>query len=292
MYDPPAYLWALTFIEALSIPALTCVVLYRGTLAAGLGRRRAGLLTGAAALVLGGWFAASAVIAAVGAYHTQLGKGVPWLGVTPVLSVLALLATARIPAVASALSAPGMTGRLMLPHATRVGGLVFLITMALGHLPAVFAVPAGLGDMAVGISAPRIARRLARGDHRGALRFHALGTTDLVVALGLGGLTGYQILHVTPVNDAISTIPLALIPTVGVPLLLALHIISIRQLLSARTSTPATGPKRARPVTLPLSGLLARERIAALRAEAENRHRWLTATRAARGVRKGPADDE
>jgi hypothetical protein len=75
--------------------------------------------------------------------------------------------------------------------------------------------------------------RLARGTgHRGALWFEAFGITDLVVALGLGGLTGFQIINVTPLYDAISVLPLVLIPTVAVPLLLALHIVSSRQLLS------------------------------------------------------------
>jgi hypothetical protein len=55
----------------------------------------------------------------------------------------------------------------------------------------------------------------------------------MVVALTLGGLTGFQIVHVTPVNSVISELPIVLIPTVGVPLLLALHIVSLRQLRAA-----------------------------------------------------------
>ena len=235
MYDLPDYLWALSLAVAIGILATTCFVLYGGAQRAGLGRRRAALLAWAAAIVLGGWFAASVAVAAAGGYHTQLGKGVPWLGVVPVTVLVALLAISRIPTVTRALSAPGMTSRLMLPHMFRAaGGLAFLITMALGHLPALFAVPAGLGDIAAGIAAPFMARRLARGaGHRGALWFEAFGITDLVMALGLGGLTGFQIIHVTPVNSAISELPVALVPTVGVPVLLALHIIATRQLLNA-----------------------------------------------------------
>ena len=243
MFDPPGFLWALTLAEVIGILAMACFVLYGGAQRAGLGHRRAALLTGAAAVLLGGWFAASTAIAAAGSYHTQLGKQLPWLGITPITVLVALLAASRIPTVTRALSAPGMTSRLMLPHIFRVGGLVFLITMGLGHLPALFAVPAGLGDIAAGVAAPFMARRLAQGTgHRGALWFEALGITDLVVALGLGGLTGYQIIHVTPVNSAISELPLAVIPTVGVPVLLALHIIATRQLLSA-ARTPQQAPR-------------------------------------------------
>jgi hypothetical protein len=63
--------------------------------------------------------------------------------------------------------------------------------------------------------------------------------------VGLGGLTGFQIINVTPVNDVISVLPLVLIPTAAVPLLLALHIVSIRQLLSA----PRRSPQAANQVT-------------------------------------------
>jgi hypothetical protein len=179
--------------------------------------------------------AASAAIAAAGLYHTKLGRQPPWLAIAPATVLIVLLATTRIPTVARALSAPDMVSRLMLPHSFRVAGLAFVITMGLGHLPALFALPADLGDIAVGIAAPRVVRRLALGTgHRSALWFNALGITDLVVAVGLGALTEFQIINVTPVNSAISQLPLALVPTVAVPVLFALHIVSIRQLLIAQ----------------------------------------------------------
>jgi len=73
-----------------------------------------------------------------------------------------------------------------------VAGVVFLFYLALGHLPALFALPAGVGDIAAGIAAPLVARRLAQGTgRRAALWFNAFGLTDLVVALTLGALTAY-----------------------------------------------------------------------------------------------------
>jgi hypothetical protein len=72
------------------------------------------------------------------------------------------------------------------------GGAAFLIIMALGHLPALFALPAGL-------------------------------------------------VHVTPSGAAISELPVALVPTVGVPLLFAVHITPVTTLArSLRTPKPAT----------------------------------------------------
>ncbi len=40
MYDPPAYLGAITIAGPTAVAALTCIVLYGGAERAGLGRRR------------------------------------------------------------------------------------------------------------------------------------------------------------------------------------------------------------------------------------------------------------
>ena len=243
MYDPPSYLWVMAIAGIIAILAATCVVLYGGAVRAGLGRRRAALLAGGAAAVLGGWFTASAVIAGHGWYHTRLGHGVPWMPVAVVGFLGLLLALRQIPVVARALTAPGMLHRLELPHSFRaVDGVAFLLIMASGHLPALFALPAGLGDIAAGIAAPLVAYRLARGTgRRAALWFNAFGMTDLIVALTLGAVTAYQLIHLTPSGAPISELPLAVVPTVGVPLLFAIHITSVTGLLRARrTPEPVT----------------------------------------------------
>ena len=245
MYDPPGYLWAITIAGIIAIPAATSLVLYGGAVHAGLSRRRAALLAGGAAVVLGGWFTASAVIAGHGWYHARLGHGVPWLPVAAAGFLALLLALRRIPVVARALTAPGMVSRLELPHTFRVAeGTAFLLIMFLGHLPALFALPAGLGDIVAGIAAPLVARRLAQGTgRRAAPWFNAFGMTDLVNALTLGALTGFALINVTPSGAPISQLPLALIPTAAVPLLLTLHIMSVSALRRThRALLPATAP--------------------------------------------------
>jgi hypothetical protein len=239
MYDPPAYVWAITIAGPAAVAAATCIVLYGGAVRAGLGRRRAVLLAGAAAVVFGGWLAVTAVIAGQGWYRT-----LPWFPVAVAGYLGLLLALRRIPVVARALAAPGMVSRLELPHAPRVAGVAFLFYLALGHLPALFALPAGLGDIAAGIAAPLVARRLAQGTgRRAALWFNAFGMTDLVVALTLGALTGFQLLNVTPSSAAITEVPLVLIPTATVPVLFALHISAVSALVMApRTPLPAAAP--------------------------------------------------
>jgi hypothetical protein len=120
----------------------------------------------------------------------------------------------------------------VLPHTLRILGVVFLILMIQGHLPAVFALPAGLGDIAIGVAAPLLARRLARGStHRAAVvRFHLLGILDLVVAAGIATLVTFGLLDVTPSTEALRLLPLALVPTAAVPLAVVLHLVCLRQL--------------------------------------------------------------
>lgn len=235
MHELPVYLWVITLIGIVGVAAATSVVLHMGAVQAGLSRRTAALLATGAAIVIGGWYAASAVIGAHGGYRAHLGRQVPWMPIVVVGFVLLLLALSRIPVVQRALSAPDMGGRILLPHTFRaVEGTVFIVAMFIGQLPALFAIPAGLGDIAVGIAAPFVARKLAQGTGRGAaLRFNGLGITDLVTALVLGGLTGFQLINVTPSGQAISDLPLVLVPTAAVPLLFVLHIVSLSKRVRA-----------------------------------------------------------
>jgi hypothetical protein len=163
VYNLPAYVWTLVLIGVIGIPATTCVMLYRGAITAGLSRRTASAVAAVAAAVLGGWLVASGLRARAGIYHQASGQAAPWFGVAFAAVLIALLLATRIPMVARILAAPGTPARLAVPHTPRIVGVTFLIVMALGRLPAVFALPAGLGDIAAGLAAPFVARRLARG---------------------------------------------------------------------------------------------------------------------------------
>src|SRR5215212_3457293 len=189
MYALPSYVWALVLAGAIGIPAATSAVLYRGAMAAGLGRRAATALTATAAAVLCGWVVLSGLLAGAGVYSLEPGDSVPWFLVAVAGTLISLLLATRIPIVSRILADPGTPARLALPHTLRAVGVLFLILMAQGHLPAAFALPAGLGDIAIGLSAPFVARRLARGNSRaGAVRFNVLGILDLIVAGSIGFL--------------------------------------------------------------------------------------------------------
>jgi hypothetical protein len=241
MYDLPSYVWALVLLGVVGIPAVTSLMLYRGAIAAGLGRRTATTVTAAAAAILGGWVVASGLLARAGTYHLAAGRAAPWFGVAFAGALLGLLLATRIPAVARVLEAPDTAARLTLPHSLRVVGVTFLLVMALGHLPAVFALPAGLGDIAAGLAAPLVARRLARNTGRGrAVWFHLFGVLDLAVALSIGFLAGlgpWRPMEVTPSTEALSLLPLVLVPTTAVPLAIALHLVALGRLRAAARPT-------------------------------------------------------
>jgi hypothetical protein len=78
-------------------------------------------------------------------------------------------------------------------EAWRWGGLGMLSLYANGVLPGLFALPAGLGDMAIGISAPWIVLSLIRNPLFAASRrfviWNILGIADFVVAVSMGALS-------------------------------------------------------------------------------------------------------
>lgn len=234
IYDLPSYVWALVLVGVIGLPAATIAALYRGAVAVGASHRAAIILTAATATLMVGWLVVSGSLANANLYQQQPGQVVPWLVVVFAGTLVGLLLATRIPIVSRILAEPGTLTRLTLPHTFRVAGVLFLIVMALDYLPAIFALPAGLGDIAIGISAPFVARRLSRDTGRAAaVRFNVLGIIDLLVAAGLGFLL-FGFIDVTPSTVPLRLLPLALVPTVPVPLAIALHVVSLWRLRAAQ----------------------------------------------------------
>ena len=78
-------------------------------------------------------------------------------------------------------------------QAWRWAGLGFLSLYAYHVLPAIFALPAGLGDMAIGVAAPWMILGLVRqpgfATSAAFTRWNVLGILDLIVALSIGTLS-------------------------------------------------------------------------------------------------------
>jgi hypothetical protein len=118
----------------------------------------------------------------------------------------------------------------------RALGVVFLILYAGGQLPALFAWPAGVGDIAVGLSAPFVALAYARAPHEnsGAVRaWNLLGILDLTVAVTMGFLTSPSAIApivVHPSSELVTLFPLVMVPVYVVPLSIMLHLASLAKL--------------------------------------------------------------
>jgi hypothetical protein len=129
-------------------------------------------------------------------------------------------------------------------QAWRAGGLGFLALYAHGVLPGSFAWPAGLGDIAIGVTAPWVALALARrpgfATSRVFVAWNLLGILDLVVAVSAGGLS--SILASGSAGEVttapMAQLPLFLIPAYLVPLFVILHLAALFQ-AGQRTSSLA-----------------------------------------------------
>ena len=130
---------------------------------------------------------------------------------------------------------------IVMLQAWRVVGGVFLVLLAFGLLPGLFAWPAGLGDVAIGVTAPFVALGLmlrpAFGASRAFLAWNVLGILDFVVAVATGTLaSGLVPGLVGEANTAaMSAWPLSIIPGFLVPLFAILHLVAIFQ-ARARTA--------------------------------------------------------
>jgi hypothetical protein len=120
-------------------------------------------------------------------------------------------------------------------QAWRWAGLGFLSLYAFNILPGLFALPAGLGDMAIGFTAPWMILGLVRRPDFAAsaafIRWNVLGILDLVVALTLGTLIAASSTGAPgEISTApMATLPLLVIPAFLVPLFLMLHTTALMQ---------------------------------------------------------------
>ncbi len=106
----------------------------------------------------------------------------------------------------------------------RVLGGVFLIGYAQGQLPGIFALPAGIGDVLTGITAPLVAYwsyKKGKGARLIAYIWCTFGTLDLLDAITLGTLTNF--IKTEPTTALLAALPFVLIPAFGVPRSLVLH---------------------------------------------------------------------
>jgi hypothetical protein len=168
------------------------------------------------------WFVVVLSAAVVGIFHTPGDSPPAAIGlavvIPPAIVLWRALRSERFRVWARSLDLRFLT----LMQAGRLAGFVFLVLAAIHALPSGFAVPAGLGDVAVGLTAPLVALYLvdrARTRRWPYLAWTTFGIIDLITAVTLG------VLHSG--TDLMEELPMVLIPAFGVPLTLVLHVISL-----------------------------------------------------------------
>ncbi|MGE5836963.1 MAG: hypothetical protein ACM4AI_20990 [Acidobacteriota bacterium] len=208
---------------------------------------------GAVALASGGvlasWTALVTVLAMRGGFLSPGSRSVPPVGIA-LVGVLV--------GIGAALSMSESLRRLLTSQQSvirlnvwRVIGVVFLLLLASGEVPAVWALPTAIGDIIVGLTAFWVASQLdSPAGRRRAIIFNLFGLADLVVAIGLGVMTSPGLLNVirtSPTTELMTRFPMVLVPTFLVPLAIMLHVVSLWQLLSTSwASQPAAALARGR----------------------------------------------
>jgi hypothetical protein len=124
-------------------------------------------------------------------------------------------------------------------QAWRYAGFGFIALYANHVLPGLFAWPAGLGDMAIGIVAPWWIVALSKNpDAAGSSGFrlwNALGILDFVIAFTTATVCAMIITtDVPPTIAPMGQLPLVLVPAFMVPLFAMLHVVALMQSKRAR----------------------------------------------------------
>lgn len=186
-------------------------------------------------IVLAGWFILVILASAGGAFVSPPGS-------PPLPILIGVMGPIAVFFAAFRLSRPfrefvlAADLRLMIGiQAWRFAGLGFLALYAHGVLPGFFAWPAGLGDIAVGVTAPwllaALIRRPALAAGKAFVRWNALGILDLVVAVSTGALSSGLAPGITGTitTGPMAQLPLVLIPAFFVPIFVMLHMAALFQ---------------------------------------------------------------
>jgi len=208
------------------------------------------------AVPLVAWFVIVWDAAIAGRFQQRAGALplVPFVIVLPVLvGLLTLTRSRRIAQTIDAASPSWLIGI----QAYRVIGGNFLVLWGYGVLPGSFALPAGIGDVLVGVLAVPVALYVAsrsRGERAAAVAWNLLGIVDLLTAVTLGTLmtAGRAQGAATGVPNLLSAYPTVMTPTFAVPLSLILHGLSLWQ--TRRRSRGSSVPE---PTFLPRGGTTA-----------------------------------
>ncbi|WP_170378645.1 hypothetical protein [Ruegeria atlantica] len=225
---------------AVALPVLSVAVGMIGAMRSDLSANKIGIFLVIAGMLFGVWYAWALPLSLGGTFNVPATFGDP-----PVVLMFLFGASALIWVMAwwtplgRQISEATPLSAIAAFQIPRVMGGLFLIGWWTGDIPAMFAFPAGLGDIWAGIASWKASRALqqsAPNAHRLLARAIAIGIADFILAVLLGIVTSEGFAHLFHHNapNIINDHPLAFFPAYFVPIFLGFHFIAIARLLQER----------------------------------------------------------
>lgn len=192
-------------------------------------------------IILAVWFSVAAYFGYRGAFITEAGEP-PLLLLGSGAFVLILFALVYRTSSAFREYVLSLDKRfLILLHSWRMLGVGFVMVYSVGALPALFALPAGIGDAITAVWAMLLAYfmlvKKSTVNKRQILAWNTFGLLDFVIVVGLGVSTQtdavlYGMSEVS--SDVLATFPFVIVPAFLVQVFILTHIIIYLQLLNER----------------------------------------------------------
>lgn len=203
----------------------------------GMSLRRVMHGIGGLAMVLGVWFGLTHWATQTGVVMPAATLGEPpWALILMLGGALSLFALANLTGFGRAVVANMDQRWLIGLQSLRIMGWIFVALWLVGAMPWQFALPAGIGDVAVGISAWLAWRATDRGEHGAESRYwrvNIFGLVDFVAAVSTGLLTTVGFAHIWALENPniILAYPLGLFPAFFVGVFIAIHMVSLQKLM-------------------------------------------------------------
>jgi hypothetical protein len=238
-----SWFWFLSFVIVganIMIAFLLLFGVHRALL--GLGRAKADRVRTVSifGIVLFAWLVLALFLGRQGIFRSALNQQVPYIalaiGIPILVGALLIRGSKQVRRIIAAVA----QSQLVAFQFYRVLGVTFLVLYAAGQLPGIFALPAGCGDVMIGLTALMVGARAARSDNDQLVTlWNWLGISDLVVAVATGFLSApsrFQIFSLDAPNVLIGSFPLVMVPIFAVPLSIVLHLASLSKIRAAHPS--------------------------------------------------------
>lgn len=223
-------------IFSIALPILAVAIGCFGAFRANLSPAQIGLFIAVSGAVFGFWYATALPLSEAGLFNVPVVFGEPPVVLMYLFGgAFGIWALAWLTPLGRRLSEATPLSAIAAFQIPRLMGGLFVVGWLARDLPALFALPAGLGDILAGIAGWQASRALAMGApnaHRLLWRATVIGIADFILAVVLGILTspGFAHLYALDAPNIINDHPLAMFPAYFVPIFLGFHFIAISRL--------------------------------------------------------------